>query len=115
MTLRADLHDEASGTVVRLSGRLEADLVPDVEALCVGVQGPLRIDLTDLLSADPAGLELLRTLASKDAKLEGVSPYLAIRLGLGLAGEEAQTRHERVAARPSINGRRTGLDEKENR
>ena len=36
---------------------------------------PHRLDLSGLLSADEAGIELLRTLQAEGAELHGASPY----------------------------------------
>ncbi len=56
MTLRIAC-DQASGiSVIRLEGWLEGDVVAEFEQVVSECAGPLRLDLTQLRSADPARL-----------------------------------------------------------
>jgi hypothetical protein len=65
--------------VVRLAGRLGEEQVPELFTAC-GQPGPLQIDLTDLVSADAAGLEALHRVQSRGAVLVGVSGYIQLQL-----------------------------------
>ena len=64
------------GCTVLLAGRLNAAQVHELRAVCAGAIGPVRIDLTDLLSADAVGLDVLRRLRMDGAELVGVARYL---------------------------------------
>jgi hypothetical protein len=86
MQFRAEVEDREERRIVRLAGRLERTPSPDLLRLCDETQKPVRLDLTDLLSADEVGLETLGILQSRGAELVGASPYLALQL------ETAQTR-----------------------
>jgi hypothetical protein len=85
-----------------------------VTDLCSGSDEPLRLDLTDLVSADQAGLEALRALAHLGVALEGVSPYLAIRLGIDPAVELRRPAEAPALLQPHT-GRKTGPARKEKR
>lgn len=82
MTLRIGRDDEPPGGGVRLVGRLTAEELPELERVIVALgHRPLRIDVTDLMSADTDGLAVLKRLREEGAVLEGASPYLRLALG----------------------------------
>jgi anti-anti-sigma regulatory factor len=64
------------GCTVLLAGRLRAAQVHDLKGICAAERGRVRIDLTDLLSADAVGLDALRRLRHDGAELVGVAQYL---------------------------------------
>jgi hypothetical protein len=59
---------EANGRVVQLAGRLSAAQVPELLVAC-GEYGRLEVDLTELVSADVAGIEALRRLRDRGVTL----------------------------------------------
>ena len=59
-----------------LAGRLQAAQVHELRSICATAIGRIRIDLTDLLSADPVGVDALRRLRRDGAELVGVARYL---------------------------------------
>ena len=61
---------------VSLAGHLRAEQVPELCRLCATVSSPIRIDLTDLLSADPVGIDALRRLGHGGVEFVGVAQYL---------------------------------------
>jgi anti-anti-sigma regulatory factor len=61
---------------VQLAGRLNAAQVAELRHVCAAARGQLRIDLTDLLSADAVGLDALRRLRRSGAELVGAARYL---------------------------------------
>ena len=63
-------------------GRLDAEVVEELERVVAELSGPLRLDLAGLRSADEAGLESLRALRARGIVLTGTSPYLRLRLGV---------------------------------
>jgi anti-anti-sigma regulatory factor len=71
---------EGRTTRVSVAGRLTARDISELEKACSTVQGPLLLDLSDLLYADEAGVGELRHLAAKDAQLLGTSPYIDLLL-----------------------------------
>ena len=64
---------------MRLAGRLSALQVPELLEVCVDVL-PLQLDLGDLVSADPAGIEALQRLRARGATLVGAPGYLQLKL-----------------------------------
>jgi hypothetical protein len=65
--------------VVRLAGRLAEAQVPDLLQTCADL-GPSRLDLTELVSTDVAGLEALRRVQAQGAMLVGVPEYIQLKL-----------------------------------
>ena len=63
-------------TTIRVEGRLEAVDVPDLHAECRPAGRQLRLDLSGLQSADPAGLDAIRSLGAEGAEMYGASPYV---------------------------------------
>jgi hypothetical protein len=70
---------EAGNRVVRLAGHLGTAHVPELLIACSGAQS-LRIDLTDLVSADAPGIEALQNLRLKGATLAGTPGYVQLKL-----------------------------------
>jgi hypothetical protein len=70
---------EIDRRVVRLAGRLSAAQVPELLMAC-GDGGPLEIDLSDLVSADGAGIEALQRVRANGATLVGTAGYIQLKL-----------------------------------
>jgi len=77
---RAEIEEVGKTRTIRIAGRLGRVEADELTRLCAGPAPTLRLDLTDLLSADDAGLETLATLAEYGAELVGASPYIKLRL-----------------------------------
>ena len=73
---RIQVVHENDGCTVHLAGRLNAAQVPELSHVCADANGRLRIDLTDLLSADPVGIDALRRLRRGGANFVGTARYL---------------------------------------
>jgi hypothetical protein len=71
--------DEAGRRIVRLAGRLGEAQVPEFLQSCAGV-GALTLDLTDLVSADAAGLDALRRIRLRGALVVGAPGYIQLKL-----------------------------------
>lgn len=65
-------------TVLKVDGRLKADDVEELAGAYRSAQGASVLDLSDLQSADRAGVETLRELVSMGAELRGASPYIEL-------------------------------------
>ena len=70
---------ERNGRLVRLAGRLSVAQVPELLNACAEAI-PLQIELTDLVSADAAGIEALQRLRGQGASLVGAPGYLQMKL-----------------------------------
>ena len=67
--------------LVRLAGRFSVDQVPDLLKVC-GEHGSesLEVELSDLLSADAAGIDALRRVRKAGALLTGTPAYILMKL-----------------------------------
>jgi hypothetical protein len=82
VTCRVDVSREPGRALVRIHGRLDGAAVRELELVCREEPGLLILDLTYLMSADDAGIATLRHLVVDGAQLTGMSPYVALLLGL---------------------------------
>lgn len=73
------VEQETDRRIVRLAGRLGVAQVPELLRAC-GAPGNLQLDLTDLVSADVAGLEALQRARARGARLVGVPGYIQLKL-----------------------------------
>ena len=67
--------------IVRLEGWLEGEAVAELGRVLAGATGPLRLELSELRSADSAGIAALRALRASGATMIGASPYIRLLLG----------------------------------
>jgi hypothetical protein len=70
---------EVDRRLVRLAGRLSVTQVPELLTVCAEIL-PIEIDLSDLVSADPAGIEALQRLRTRGATLVNAPGYLQLKL-----------------------------------
>ena len=64
--------------------------IPELLGACAEAL-PIQLDLTDLVSADPAGIEALQRLRGQGATLYGAPGYIQLKLD-SPAGHEAGAR-----------------------
>ena len=76
MECRIQVDPRPEECTVYLAGHLKADQVPELCRVCATVNCTVRIDLTDLLSADAVGIDALRRLGHGGAEFVGVAHYL---------------------------------------
>jgi hypothetical protein len=65
--------------VLRLAGRLSAAQVPELLRACAE-DGPLTLDLTDMVSADATGIDALQRIRARGATLTGTAGYIQLKL-----------------------------------
>lgn len=70
---------EGQRRIVRVAGRLKVEHVPEMLAACAD-SPVLEIDLTDLISADMAGIEALQRIRTKGAILVGTPGYIRLKI-----------------------------------
>lgn len=98
MSIRLTLTGKDGWTVVHVDGWLTARELADLESTVRSVSGAVVLDLSNLLSADDAGVAALRALAGEGVQLSGVTPYMSL-----LLDAEPEPR----ASPPKGRGRRT--------
>ena len=72
---------------MHLAGRLGEAQASELRRVCKQLVGPIRLDLTELVSLDAVGVDVLRRLRDDGATLSGVAEYLKHKLGA--AGPDA--------------------------
>jgi anti-anti-sigma regulatory factor len=82
VTLYIACESDSGVRVVRLEGWLEGEAVGELERVVSEGSGSLRLDLSELRSADTAGLDALRALRAAGASFVGASPYIRLLLGI---------------------------------
>jgi hypothetical protein len=70
---------QADRRIVRLAGRLSVAQVPELLEACAEAH-PIELDLTDLVSADAAGIEALQRLRGRGAALVSAPGYLQLKI-----------------------------------
>ncbi len=81
---------EGERRIVRVAGRLSAAHVAEMLTACAD-SAVLEIDLTDLVSADGAGIEALQRVRTRGATLVGTPGYIQLKLDLPSAGAARTT------------------------
>jgi hypothetical protein len=79
---------EVDRRVVRVAGRLSVAQVPELFDAC-GADGPLELNLTEVVSADPAGIEALQRIRARGAMLVGAPGYIQLKLDSAANGTAA--------------------------
>ncbi|MDH3442153.1 MAG: hypothetical protein OEM63_15445, partial [Gammaproteobacteria bacterium] len=80
MNIRVERFSEEQRTVLRIAGRLQSADVSELDKETQSVEGPLTLDLSELMSADNAGIERLRELQAQGAEMRGASRYMQMLL-----------------------------------
>ena len=80
MECRIRVVQAAEGRTVYLAGRLGETQACELRRVCAEGSGPLQLDLTDLLSLDAVGVDVLRRLRDEGAVLVGAAEYLKHKL-----------------------------------
>ncbi len=78
MTIRVSEAEHLRGTVLKVDGHLKATDVAELTQACRLASDLSTLDLSDLQSADKAGVEILRELASLGVQLRNASPYIEL-------------------------------------
>lgn len=78
--MRIDVTSQHGKTVVAVAGWLQGDAVDELARACREIDGPVTLDLTELVATDASGVELLTALRTKGAETSGLSPYLQLLL-----------------------------------
>ena len=80
MNFRFEAKKEGDRTVIQVAGELKGQGVAELERLCRETTGKLSLDLSNLRSAGPGGVQLIRELSGQGVAISGVSPYMELVL-----------------------------------
>jgi len=78
--IRIDVTSEGPETVVRIAGRLTDSAVEQLRKVCDPIGGAIVLDLSSLMFADDAGIDVIRELRARKAALRGASPFIQLLL-----------------------------------
>ena len=76
VTVRVSTEAGETVTTIRIEGLLTSSSLPDLRALCDSANRPLRLDLSDMWTADRDAIRALQSLSEAGAELHGASPYI---------------------------------------
>ena len=63
-----------------MAGRLGDAHIPDLLIACGEISAALRVDLAEVVSADPIAVEALRRLRNGGAQVVGMPKYIELKL-----------------------------------
>lgn len=76
LTLRIDRTVEATGSVLRLSGRLRTENLRDLEEEVAAGTWPAALDLDQVTLVDVEAVRLLESLERRGIELRSCAPYI---------------------------------------
>ncbi len=80
MALRITRTTAGTVTTLKIDGDLMREGVAELEKTCESVDGPVDLDLSELMRAEAEGIQALKNLRDGGARLLGVSPYIELLL-----------------------------------
>jgi anti-anti-sigma regulatory factor len=76
MNIRIDIETKGPVDVVHVSGRLVVSSIRQLTNVCEPMAGHFVLDLSKLLFADDAGINVIRGLREKGADISGASSFI---------------------------------------
>jgi len=80
MEIRIDITSEGPMTVVHITGRLSGAAGAQLRKACDPIEGSFVLDLSNLLFADDAGIDVIHTIVEEGAEVRGASPFVQLLL-----------------------------------
>ena len=78
MAIRIDVKTEGDEVVVYLAGRLSEDDIKELIDTCDHIKGGFVLDLSNLLFADDAGIDVIRAISEQGAKIRRASQFIQL-------------------------------------
>ncbi len=85
MQFRITKTEAGTVTTLRIDGDLTRQGVAELEKACASVDGPVDLDLSQLMKADAEAVRALKNLFGSGARLVAASPYIDLLLKTGKA------------------------------
>ena len=76
MDIRIDIETRGLVDAVIVSGRLDVSSIKQLTNVCELMKGDFEVDLSNLVFADDAAVELIRSLRDKGAVISGASSFI---------------------------------------
>ncbi len=80
MQLRITKTTAGTVTALRIDGQLKGEGVAELEEACASVDGPVDLDLSQLMNADEEVVRVLNSLLTSGARLVAASLYVELLL-----------------------------------
>ena len=78
MDIRIDIETKGHIEVVQVSGRLVEPFIQQLTDVCESVERNFVLDLSNLVYADDAGIDVIRSLREKGADTSGASSFIKL-------------------------------------
>ena len=78
MDIRIDIETKGPDDVVHVSGRLVVSSIKQLAGVCEPLEGNFVLDLSELVFADAAGIDVIRSLREKGADISGMSSFIKL-------------------------------------
>ena len=78
MGIRIDIETNGHVEVVQVSGRLAKPFIQQLTDVCEPMEGNYALDLSNLVFADDAGIDVIRSLREKGAEISGASSFIKL-------------------------------------
>ena len=78
MDIRIDIETRGLVEVVLVSGRLVVPFVHQLRDVCEPMEGNFVLDLSELIFADDAGIDVIRSMREKGADISGASSFIKL-------------------------------------
>jgi len=78
MDMRIDIETKSLVEVMQVSGRLVEPFIQQLTDLCEPLEGNFVLDLSNLVFADDAGIDVIRSLREKGAEISGASSFIKL-------------------------------------
>jgi len=78
MDIRIDIETKGPVDVVRVSGRLVEYSIEQLRDVCEPMAGHFVLDLSNLIFADDAAVDAIRSLREKGADIHGASAFIKL-------------------------------------
>ena len=76
MDIRIDIETRGPVDVVHVSGRLAVSSIKQLTNVCELMEGDFVLDLSNLVFAEDAAVEVIRSLREKGADISGASSFI---------------------------------------
>jgi len=78
MAIRIDVNTEGPEVVVYLAGRLTGDAAKQLKDTCDSIKGAFVLDLSKLIFADDAGIDVMRAISEQGIPICGASQFIQL-------------------------------------
>ncbi len=78
MTIRIDVNTEGAEVVVYIVGRLTGDAAKQLRDTCESINGTFVLDLSKLVFADDAGIDVMRAISEQGIQIRGASQFIRL-------------------------------------